>query len=217
VAQDIVTVVSTLAKIYAQRLAAAAVQVSQQRWHQQQQQKQPPRSDDDSPSRVGNGQRASVDRPLEPEDVLEAYRLRAAAGLDPGFYLQPHDGISAGSIAPPTPTAAIANLLTSTGGSGGGGEYLGLLGQNHSNHLGEAAVLEQHRRLAALAAQDEYDKSRTADAAGGATVANVAETEREGVDQDERGNVDDMVKSDERDQSQQDEDVVMKGTTSSNV
>jgi hypothetical protein len=182
VAQDIVLVVSTLAKIYAQRLAASAVQVAQQRRRQQGQ----PRPDGDSPSRPAV-QGASVDRPLEPEDVLEAYRLRSAAGMDPGFYLQPHDGISAGRIAP------------SIGGGSGG---LGMPGQ-----FAEAAALEQNRRLAALAAQDEYERSRKSGAAA------APETQESAVvdDPDRQGDVE--MASEEQEQSQkQEEDVVMTGT-----
>jgi hTAFII28-like protein conserved region len=60
-----VTVVATLAKIYAQRLVAAASQVAKQE----------------------NGYDATAAAaPLQPQHVLQAYRIRQERGLDPGFF-----------------------------------------------------------------------------------------------------------------------------------
>ena len=176
VAQDVVIVVSTLAKIYAQRLVSAAVQVSNARHARQQAQQQQQGGgdggvddDDDDDDLLGGGGFPAVssssasssslatERPLEPQDVLDAYLQRVSAGLDPGFYLQGHDGIS-------TATAVVAASQTAAGSLAAGGG--GAAAFSQANHLGGAsAALQQHRRLAALVMQDAFDKSNAAKAA----------------------------------------------------
>ena len=71
--EEITTVVATLAKVYAQRLCAAA------KTHQQQQ------------STAKNG---SANGPIQPEHVMHAYYARKDQGQDPGFFLQPNEGLA---------------------------------------------------------------------------------------------------------------------------
>jgi hypothetical protein len=177
VAQDVVIVVSTLAKIYAQRLVSAAVQTSNARQVRQQQQPTGQDGGDggaddllDLGVPVSAASTLTTDQPLEPQDVLDAYRQRVSAGLDPGFYLQGHDGIS-------TATAVVdaARTPLAVGGGGPGSSF------SQANHLGGAtAVLQQHRRLAALLMQEAFDKSNAANG----KVKEGAEEVRQGSEAD---------------------------------
>jgi hypothetical protein len=64
---DITIVVATLAKIYAQRLVVAAVQMRDA---------------------------SQATSSLQPTDILRAYHYRRDCGLDPGFLLAPHGSFS---------------------------------------------------------------------------------------------------------------------------
>lgn len=64
-ASDITMVVTTLAKIYAQRLVATARKLSN-----------------------------NNDNPLQPHEIHQAAKLRVQQGLDPGFFLQPNAAIN---------------------------------------------------------------------------------------------------------------------------
>ena len=83
---EIVSVVSTLAKCYGQRLVAAAKRVA----------------DAEDKEKNINGASLADDttssltllRPLQPRHFIEAHKHRARAGLDPGFWLAGHVGHS---------------------------------------------------------------------------------------------------------------------------
>lgn len=86
--QDIVMVVATLAKIYAQRLVSTAV--SLRREHQER---------DQTPVHDKTQERGSrpspLNLPLRPQDVLRALEHRQKRGLDPGFFLSESSSLSA--------------------------------------------------------------------------------------------------------------------------
>lgn len=69
-ASEIVAVVSTLAKCYAQRLVSAARRVV-----------------DAEEEGQGRASVAKVQKPISPQHLLEAHRYRSRAGLDPGFWM----------------------------------------------------------------------------------------------------------------------------------
>lgn len=73
--EEITTVVATLAKVYAQRLCAAAKAHAQTL---------PKKTGDSSES---NGA-------LQPEHILHAFYARKEQGQDPGFFLQPNEGLT---------------------------------------------------------------------------------------------------------------------------
>ncbi|GKY98154.1 hypothetical protein MPSEU_000773200 [Mayamaea pseudoterrestris] len=88
--QDIVMVVATLAKIYAQRLVTAAVQLRAERTVS-------------AATSEGQGAASMVDNnnnhrsaPLQPRDILHALEDRQRQGLDPGFFLQTNARAAAG-------------------------------------------------------------------------------------------------------------------------
>lgn len=99
--QDIVMVVASLAKIYAQRLVATACKLQKK---------------SAAPATTKTA------TPLQSSDILRAHHLRKAQGLDPGLFLQPQEAIQ----------------------------------WSHSS------VADQDARLAALAAEEEYDNQRIA-------------------------------------------------------
>lgn len=105
--EEVATVVATLAKAYAQRLCAAA-QTQQQHLQQKQW------ANRDS----GISERNAA---LNPEHVLRAFFDRKQLGLDPGFFLQPNDGVTMGV------------------------------------HI-DTSSKEQMKRVAALAAQENFDR-----------------------------------------------------------
>ena len=89
--EDIGVVVATAAKIYAQRLVTAAVQLQQQQQQQHNHQ-----------------QHQLHQMPLTPQHVWQAYQERQQAGLDPGFYLQANPGLQFGACSQ-TASAASAS------------------------------------------------------------------------------------------------------------
>ena len=71
-ASEIVAVVSTLAKCYAQRLVSAAKRVADVEEEERE-------TSDVSPT--------TTQQPIQPHHILEAHRYRQHAGLDPGFWM----------------------------------------------------------------------------------------------------------------------------------
>jgi hypothetical protein len=105
-ADSISMVVATLAKVYAQRLVSEAQRLAQE---------------DSNSSNNNEGVTADEQQnPLQPQHIRRAWEHRKRQGLDPGFFLQPNEG-----------------LQWSSGG--------------------QATEVHDCRRLAALAAQEEYD------------------------------------------------------------
>lgn len=74
-ASEIVAVVSTLAKCYAQRLVSAARRVADAGDDQERQEAPTAKSP------------AIAQKPISPQHLLEAHRYRSRAGLDPGFWM----------------------------------------------------------------------------------------------------------------------------------
>ena len=132
-ASEIVAVVSTLAKCYGQRLVAAAKRVADA---EDEENKLNGTADSSSSS-------SSTPTALQPHHFMEAHRHRSRAGVDPGFWMA--DRISQSS-------RSSNKVNSSCGGSNGGGG-----GVAESAALG---TVDRDRMcyLAALAAQDAYDK-----------------------------------------------------------
>lgn len=110
--EEITTVVTTLAKAYAQRLCAAA---------KAQAQAQQSSSSSSSATAFASSRNNNNDTTaIQPEHVLQAFYVRKQQGQDPGFFLQPNEGITIAS--------------TNDG-------------------------KEQMKRVAALAAEEDFDRS----------------------------------------------------------
>jgi hypothetical protein len=133
-ASEIVAVVSTLAKCYAQRLVAAARRVADA---EEAAREQNP-DDDEEPSSDEIGEAAATSetkfiKPLQPHHYMEAHRHRVKAGIDPGFWML--DMIQKGR------NVSVASKCAGIGEAAA----VGRKGWNSAH-------------LAALAAQDEYDE-----------------------------------------------------------
>ena len=88
--EEITTVVATLAKVYAQRLCAAAKAYATSQ----------PNSSDNSKNKEQQQQQQSSKgsyAAIQPEHVLQAFYARKEGGHDPGFFLQPNEGIATAS------------------------------------------------------------------------------------------------------------------------
>jgi len=154
-ADDIVMVVSTLAKIYAQRLVSTAHKLKREQ-QQQQQQQQLAITAGTTTTTTGEGEenddsnRAPVVSPetpsttteatasLQPDDVWKAWEQRTRSGQDPGFFFQHNPAVNTGSM---NPSLSAAPAVVACGGGGATTAF-----DDHSA-----------RRLAAMAAQDAYD------------------------------------------------------------
>jgi hypothetical protein len=131
-ASEIVSVVSTLAKCYAQRLVAAARRVADAEEEAKLQS-----SDAEEQQTEENGEHAIPPdtklKALQPHHYMEAHRHRVNAGIDPGFWML--DMIKKGrNQTPVIKSAGIAEAAA--------------VGRKNWNSA----------HLAALAAQDEYDE-----------------------------------------------------------
>jgi hypothetical protein len=131
-ASEIVSVVSTLAKCYAQRLVAAARRVADAEEEAKLQS-----SDAEEHQTEENGEHAVAPdtklKALQPHHYMEAHRHRVNAGIDPGFWML--DMIKKGRNQTP--------FIKSAGIAGAAA-----VGRKNWNSA----------HLAALAAQDEYDE-----------------------------------------------------------
>ena len=74
-ASEIVAVVSTLAKSYAQRLVSAARRVADAK------------EEGEKNGLHDDGSTSTAQTPISPQHLLEAHRYRSRAGLDPGFWM----------------------------------------------------------------------------------------------------------------------------------
>ena len=83
-ASEIVAVVSTLAKCYAQRLVSAAKRVADAEEEERKMTEEEGTTDTDATSLSSSTITAT---PLQPHHFLEAHRHRARAGIDPGFWM----------------------------------------------------------------------------------------------------------------------------------
>ena len=106
-AQEITVVVSTLAKMYAQRLVRSSRSVATVGGH-------------------------PIDAPLLPQHILEAHRCRVKAGLDPGFFMQPLRGSGSESISSGRRTRPVIGCggIGDVGGSTFGAAALGITDRN---------------------------------------------------------------------------------------
>lgn len=145
-ASEIVAVVSTLAKYYAQRLVAAARRVADAEMEKDKEMHEIHASnsslaeDTSKSTSVAAAAQTTEIQPLQPHHLLEAHLHRERAGLDPGFWM----------------SSRIGQQQQHRGGR---------LGGNNSKGVGvmEAAALGTFDRdracyMAALAAQDAYDR-----------------------------------------------------------
>jgi hypothetical protein len=131
-ADTICMVVSTLAKIYAQRLVTTACSIAKKQQQQQQ------------ANFLGSkGVYGNMDpiEPLQPQHIAAAYRLRQQQGLDPGFFLPPvwnsHDNNrNSSSACYPYSSGCGIDLSCFTG----------------------MIALDHYRHLAARASQEEFDQ-----------------------------------------------------------
>jgi len=82
-ASEIVAVVSTLAKCYAQRLVAAARRVADA----EEEVKKLQDEDEEKQHQEEEGNEMKPITPLQPYHYMEAYRHRVKAGIDPGFWM----------------------------------------------------------------------------------------------------------------------------------
>lgn len=89
-AADVALAVSTLAKVYAQRLVASALAERQRR------DRLAVFDGDDN----DNDRAKDPHRPLEPYELLRAHQSRVSQGLDPGFFLQAHEGVVPSRLDP---------------------------------------------------------------------------------------------------------------------
>jgi hypothetical protein len=131
---------ATLAKVYAQRLVKAAIELRQQKdeeVNRQQQEQQQQQKDDDSDSKPPPTPR-DPHRPLSPTWIRQAHEERTRQGLDPGFFLQD----------PASTSLRYCNPLSTT----------------------FAQKEFEQRRLAALAAQEAYMASNEANQANQADM-----------------------------------------------
>ncbi|KAL7495548.1 hypothetical protein ACHAWT_005515 [Skeletonema menzelii] len=140
-ASEIVAVVSTLAKCYAQRMVSAARRVADAEEEQA-------RLDDgslmtDAAAAAKAKPPAIAQKPISPQHLLEAHRYRSRAGLDPGFWM-------ADRVVDVRRRKEPSSIRANVG-------------------ISEAAALGTEDRtrscfLAAIAAQDAYDEARTKEA-----------------------------------------------------
>lgn len=130
-ASEIVAVVSTLAKCYAQRLVSAARRVADVEQEQQ----------NDVSTKTG-ATSASAQKPISPQHLLEARRYRNRAGLDPGFWMADRvvDGRRRNKASSSLQHASVGTSEAAA---------LGTEDRTRSCFL------------AAIAAQDAYDAART--------------------------------------------------------
>ncbi|KAL3796595.1 hypothetical protein ACHAWO_010299 [Cyclotella atomus] len=132
-ASEIVAVVSTLAKCYAQRLVAAARRVADAEeavlFHNPDEEEKP----SDENEEAADSSEAKFIKPLQPHHYMEAHRHRVKAGIDPGFWMV--DMIQKGR------NSSVASKCAGVGEAAA----VGRKGWNSAH-------------LAALAAQDEYDE-----------------------------------------------------------
>ena len=142
-APEIVAVISTLAKSYAQRLVSAARRVADAE-NEQQKCLDESSTKEETASSSSTTLASSSATPISPHHLLEAHRYRSRVGLDPGFW--------------------TADRVDVDGSSRKGASSI----QRASSSVGtsEAAALGVEDRtrscfLAALAAQDAYDKMTT--------------------------------------------------------
>ena len=142
-ASEIVAVVSTLAKCYAQRLVAAACRVADAEKEKEVMDEQHPGSTTTSSSvETASATTTTTQRPLQPHHLLDAHTHRVRAGLDPGFWMSSRIGQQ-------------QRRQPSVGG--------GLVGNIKGVGVMEAAALgtydwDRECYFAALAAQDAYDR-----------------------------------------------------------
>lgn len=137
-ASEIVAVVSTLAKCYAQRLVAAARRMADAETEKEKEM-------DENEKETKNVMRSSTilptteTLPLQPHHLLDAHTYRVRAGLDPGFWI----------------SSRIGQQQQSAGGLGDN-KINGVVGIMEAAALG-SFDRDQACYLAALAAQDAYD------------------------------------------------------------
>ena len=137
-APEIVAVISTLAKSYAQRLVSAARRVANA---EHEQQKCLDESSTKEETASSSATATATATPILPHHLLEAHRYRSRVGLDPGFWMTERVDVDGSSRKA---TSSIHHASSSVGTS-------------------EAAALGIQDRtrscfLAAIAAQDAYDK-----------------------------------------------------------
>jgi hypothetical protein len=143
-ASEIVAVVSTLAKCYAQRLVAAACRVDDAEKEKQVMDEQHQGSTTNSSSAAATASATTIttQQPLQPHHLLDAHMHRVRAGLDPGFWMSSRIG------------QQQRRQPSVGGGLGGNVKGVGVM---------EAAALgtydwDRECYLAALAAQDANDR-----------------------------------------------------------
>jgi len=138
-ASEIVAVVSTLAKCYAQRLVSAARRVADAEVEEEQKSRH--ESTTEASTKTTTSATATVQKPISPRHLLEAHRYRSREGLDPGFWMADRVAVDGRHKK-----KASSSIRASVGTS-------------------EAAALgiEDTRScfLAAIAAQDAYYEART--------------------------------------------------------
>lgn len=139
-ASEIVAVVSTLAKCYAQRLVSAARRVADAEVEEEQKSRH--ESTTEASTKTTTSATATVQKPISPRHLLEAHRYRSREGLDPGFWMADRVAVDGRHKK-----KASSSIRASVGTS-------------------EAAALgiEDRTRscfLAAIAAQDAYYEART--------------------------------------------------------
>ncbi|KAL7456154.1 hypothetical protein ACHAWC_007659 [Mediolabrus comicus] len=141
-APEIVAVISTLAKSYAQRLVSAARRVADAENEQQKCLDESSTKEETASSSATTATATAT--PISPHHLLEAHRYRSRVGLDPGFWMADRVDVDGSSRKG---SSSIQRASSSVGTS-------------------EAAALGVEDRtrscfLAALAAQDAYDKVTT--------------------------------------------------------
>jgi len=152
-ASEIVAVVSTLAKCYAQRLVSAARRVLDAEEEGQGRLNDPSLRRDAAAAATAKGRApvtSTAQKPISPQHLLEAHRYRSRIQLDPGFWMA--DRV--------VDVRRRKEASSSTHASVG---------------ISEAAALGTEDRtrscfLAAIAAQDAYDEARAKEAGEGGDV-----------------------------------------------
>jgi len=159
-ASDISMVVATVAKIYAQRLVATAKKLQKKRIIATDDEDADDNAEDNDTDKekggdqeepakrktgTGGANKSAIhtddheNRPLEPQDIWCAWQYRCQRGLDPGFFL-----------------SSTSQSTASNGGDGGWNINL-----QQEGSIDDMDDYTQ-RRLAALAAQEEYEKRLSA-------------------------------------------------------
>ncbi len=141
-APEIVAVISTLAKSYAQRLVSAARRVADADNEQQK------CLDDESSTKEEalSSSTATTSTAISPHHLLEAHRYRSRVGLDPGFWMADRVDVDGSS------RKGASSIHHRTSSSVGTSEAAALGIEDRSRSC----------FLAAIAAQDAYDKVTTA-------------------------------------------------------